>query len=101
MLSVYFDDRIIIRNADFQWPPHSCDLNPLDYFFWGYFERKVQDRGPRTLNQLKKLIIDEIAQVPLNFLFDSIENFSKRIDKCNEKRGAHFAHLLKHGSQDH
>ena len=35
MLKVYFDDKIIGRNAENFWPPHSPDLNPLDFFFWG------------------------------------------------------------------
>ena len=29
------------------WPPSSPDLNPMDYFFWGYLEAKT-NRAPHT-----------------------------------------------------
>ena len=33
VLRPVFEDRIISRRADFAWPPRSCDLTPLDYYF--------------------------------------------------------------------
>ena len=32
LLRTVFENRIISRNADVNWPPRSCDLTPLDYF---------------------------------------------------------------------
>ena len=32
MPRLYFEDRIISRRSDFEWPPHSPDLNALDFF---------------------------------------------------------------------
>ena len=29
-----FENRIISRNSDVNWPPRSCDVTPLDYFLW-------------------------------------------------------------------
>ena len=34
LLRTVFENRIISRNADVNWPPRSCDLSPLDYFLW-------------------------------------------------------------------
>ena len=30
-----FGEHFISRSGSFNWPPRSCDLTPLDYFFWG------------------------------------------------------------------
>ena len=35
-----FENRIISRNSDVNWPPRSCDLTPLDYFLWGALKDK-------------------------------------------------------------
>ena len=35
LLRTVFENRIISRNSDGNWPPQSCDLIPLDYFLWG------------------------------------------------------------------
>ena len=35
LLRTVFENRIISRNSDVNWPPRSCDLTPLDYFLWG------------------------------------------------------------------
>jgi len=34
LLRTVFENRIISRNADVNWPPRSYDLTPLDYFLW-------------------------------------------------------------------
>ena len=36
-----FSDQLISRNGDYNWPPRSCDLTPLDFFLWGYVKDKV------------------------------------------------------------
>ena len=30
-----FLGRVISRNGDYNWPPRSCDLTPIDFFLWG------------------------------------------------------------------
>ena len=35
LLCTVFENRIISRNTDINWPPRSYDLTPLDYFLWG------------------------------------------------------------------
>ena len=35
------------------WPPHSPDLNPLDFFLWGYLKDKVYTPKPATLQDLR------------------------------------------------
>ena len=33
-----FPDRLISRRCDLQWSPHSPDLNPPDFYLWGYLK---------------------------------------------------------------
>ena len=54
-LSTRFQDRIISRNAEFLWPPYSPDLNPCDFYLWGYLKSKVYTNPtPKTTEELKK-----------------------------------------------
>lgn len=36
-----FPNRRIGRRRSTRWPPHSPDLTPQDYFFWGYLKSRV------------------------------------------------------------
>jgi hypothetical protein len=38
-----------------KWPPRSPDLNPCDYFSWGYLKGRVYSPLPKTLDDLKKI----------------------------------------------
>lgn len=38
LLRTTFDGRIISLGGDFDWPPRSCDLMPLEFFFVGLRE---------------------------------------------------------------
>ena len=34
-LNVRFSRRLISHRSEFQWPPRSPDLSPLDFYLWG------------------------------------------------------------------
>ena len=98
MLSgIYFNDNVIGRRLEIQWPAHSCDLNPLDFFLWGifFFDDRVKLRKPRSLRQLKKYIVEEIQAIDKNVLHDVIQNFSKRLDACIAANGGYLALWMK------
>ena len=46
LLCEKFPGRVISRNGDYNWPPRSCDLTPLDFFHWGYV-KSVNSRTQR------------------------------------------------------
>ena len=53
-LRQYFSgDRLISRRTDNPWPPYSPDLNPPDYFLWGYLKDRVYEDNPPTIERLK------------------------------------------------
>ena len=63
LLREKFLGRVISRNDDYNWPPRSCDLTPLDFFLWGYVKDKVFADAPQSIQEFKeksRAVIDEI-----------------------------------------
>jgi len=46
-------NRWIDRGGRVPWPPRSPDLNPLDFFFWGYSKNIVYDNASITDHQIR------------------------------------------------
>ena len=44
------------------WPPRSPDLNPCDFYLWGYLKSVVYYPLPKTLDDLKENIKREIKK---------------------------------------
>ena len=63
VLHPLFPNRLISRFGDVAWPPRSPDLSMCDYFLWGYLKSRVYKRNPRTLDELKDSICDNIVQI--------------------------------------
>ena len=57
-----FPDRVIFRNGDYNWPPRSCDLTPLNFFRWGYVKDKVTNIKSliHDFKEKMRAVIDEI-----------------------------------------
>ena len=66
-----------------KYPPRSPDLNPCDYYLWGYLKSRVYSPLPKTLDQLKANIKPEILK-------KVFENLKKRCDLVIENFGGHF-----------
>lgn len=79
------------ENKIFDWPARSPDLNPLDFYLWGY----LQDRVHRNEHALENSIIDEIVQIPEQTLERVKEHMIKRLRKCVVENGQLFEHLIK------
>ena len=78
LLREKFRGRVISRNGDYNWPPRSCDLTPLDFFLWDYVKDKVYTDSYQSIHELKmkiRLVIDEIE---LQMCENVMENFMKR-----------------------
>jgi hypothetical protein len=81
-----FGDRFL--NKD-KWPPRSPDLNPCDYFLWGYLKDKIYAQMPITIDDLKYLINKEIKSLNSITLTKVFENMTKRCKTVLEKSGKH------------
>ena len=90
-----FDGRVISLKSPVVWPPQSPDLNPLDYFFWGYGLSFVERESPQTLDQLMDVIERFCGVLEKEDVLRGIQSFNKRLELCQQAEGGHFQHLLK------
>jgi len=89
--SFFFKDRIISKNI---WPPRSPDLTPVDFFLWDLLGGKVYKNTPRTIEQLKDAVRQEIQAVTIDTLGKVFQNLKKRIQVCLDVKGDQFQHRL-------
>ena len=52
-----FRNRLVALGIAHDWAPHSPNLNPPDYWFWGAAKGSVYANHPATLDDLKQLFI--------------------------------------------
>ena len=78
-------NRNAVRGKD--WPARSPDLNPLDFFLWGYLKAKVYETAPTILDELEANIRTAIADIDDNLLQRVVSDFRKRCRKCIANNG--------------
>ncbi len=70
------------------WPPSSPDLNPLDYFWWGVIEQKVNESPHSNLESLKAKIVSKWAAYLARDI-KACASFRKRIETVIAADGLH------------
>ena len=83
VLRPVFEDRIISRKADVDWPPRSYDLTLLDYYLWSAVKDKCYAEKPETIDALKDNIRKAIGEIQLHRIDNVLKNYSMA------KRGSH------------
>ena len=73
-----------------EWPANSPDLNPLDYFTWGYLQAAVDKKKPVCLDTLKVAIKKSVEELPLELAQRAILGFHKRVKLCAQEDGGIF-----------
>ncbi len=71
-----------------QWLPNSPDAAPLDFFFWGYLKGRINQRNPKTLEGLKKIIKDEVKKVPQTMINKALKSWG-RCRQIYHNKGLH------------
>ena len=69
------------------WLPRSPDLNPCDYFLWGYLKDKVYAKIPQTLLDLKGLIESELKSINSIMLDRVFRNIRERCEAVLKSDG--------------
>jgi hypothetical protein len=98
-LNTTFRGRVIsnrfpeLFNTGWFWPPYSPDVNPCDYFLWGYLKARVYQRNPRTIPELKAAIESEFRAIDRCMLELVVRNFVNRLEKIVVADGAHFENV--------
>ena len=93
-LNQKFGSHWIGRGGPVEWPPRSPDINPLDFFLWGYLKRRVYRNRPASLEELKMNIVNECRTISSETLERVAANCLRRMLLCKENSGGHFEHLL-------
>jgi hypothetical protein len=75
-----FGNRVISRFGDIPWPPRSPNLSVCDLLLWGYLKSRVYTTRPRTLDELKQRIEEEIRGIPAEMLQRSMGNLNNRLE---------------------
>jgi hypothetical protein len=85
-----FRGRVISRRTDVNWPAHSPDLNPLNYFLWGYAASLVIRRKPTTIPELMEVVEDVIATIPEEMIWKAAMNLPEGCCACLNAERGHF-----------
>jgi len=65
-----------------------------DFFLWGLLKGKVYKNTPRTIEQLKDAIHQEIQAINVDTLGKVFQNLEKCIQVCLDVKGDEFQHRL-------
>ena len=66
---------LISRKAEVEWAPHSPDLNPPDFFLWGFLKDNIYHDNPLTIAALKAAIAEKIQAIKQEDCGRVINNF--------------------------
>jgi len=89
-----FGNRVISRFGDIPWPPRSPDLSVCDFFLWGYLKNRVYTTRPRTMDELKQRIQEEIRGIPTEMLQQAMGNLKGRLKECIRTGGRHLQDVI-------
>ncbi|GBM02237.1 hypothetical protein AVEN_108794-1 [Araneus ventricosus] len=64
-----FQQLVIGYGGCVEWPPRSPNLNPLEFFLWGYIKQRAHATPPSTLQELRNRITDVCARVSPAMLY--------------------------------
>ena len=94
-LNEVFPQHWFRRRGSIEWPPHSPDLTPMDFFFWGVVKNKVYEKNPKTINELKDYIHDALREIDedRNLCRTVCQSGLDRCEECCNVGGGHFKHL--------
>ena len=69
-----------------EWLVRSPDLSPCDFFLWRYLKEKVFKHCPRSLEDLKERIQQEIDSISPELTRSVMKNFRERLKQCVVKK---------------
>ena len=72
----------------------SREIAACNFFLWGYLKSKIYVRKPRTVDDLKVYIREEIATVPQEMLVNVMQNFEERLRTCVRQEERHLFDII-------
>jgi hypothetical protein len=75
-------------------PPRSPDLNPLDFFLWGYL-KSVYLTAVNDAATLRERIMDACQTIrTMPGILECVRNSTRRVEACIQAGGGHFEHFM-------
>ncbi|XP_018368776.1 PREDICTED: uncharacterized protein LOC108764871 [Trachymyrmex cornetzi] len=93
-LNQQFPARWMGRYGPIRWPTRSPDLNPLDFFLWGYCKEKIYRQLPEDVEELNNKLHDAVWSIDNDVMERVQANLLRRMRACVTMDGEHFEHLL-------
>ena len=90
-LDSQFGDRVVSRKfiRGHDWPARSPDLNPCDFFLWGYLKSKVYTPRPVTIDHLQANIEREVAALDPQMIGRALRDVKARCERVITNNGGH------------
>ena len=63
-------------------PPRSPDLNPCDFFLWGYMKEEAHRAQPGSTAEVKQPIREFLASIDEDLLQRVTSQFRSRVIRC-------------------
>ncbi|GBL89846.1 hypothetical protein AVEN_179615-1 [Araneus ventricosus] len=86
-----FQQQVIGYGGCVEWPPRSPDLNPLDFFLWGYIKQHVYAIPPSGQHCMNFETVLRML-VPPAMLYNVQREVQSRVQMCIVAEGHHFEH---------
>lgn len=93
-LNQQFPGRWIGRYSPIRWPARSPDLNPLDFFLWGYCKTLIYKKLPKDVEELNDKLHNAIWTIEDDIIKKIPINLLRRMRTCIAMNGGHFEYLL-------
>ena len=74
--------------------PHVHLIYRFATFLWGYGKSRVHTIRPRTIEELKLSIRQEIAALPQEMLERAMQHFEERLRMCVRQEGRHMTDII-------
>ena len=75
-------------------PSLSRSLSTCDFFLWGYLKSRVYTHKPRTLNDLKEAVRQEIRPINRQLLACVMDDLKKRLENCIQEDSRHRTDII-------
>lgn len=97
LLNDRYPDRWIGRDGPIAWPPRSPDLNPLDFFLWGFLKDLMYSHAiAPNVQVLRQRLHEARNRVTPEMLQNVQRNLLRRAECCIQANGGHFEQLMRH-----
>lgn len=83
-----------VFGPEIQWPPCSPNLNPCDFFLWGFLRDRAMKNNADTIEKIQASITAAIAEIDEQMLERVIVSFYRRLVHCVNSEGGHFENVL-------